>query len=149
MKTQIKLYALGIGAYVFATMTVQMLNHFVINRAHYEAVPFLRTNPVFALGILSMLVQGTVLVFLFKRIRRTGSWYSDAIKYALMMGLFFSSYSILAEPAKYSVPSALSWATVEAVGSFAQFLLFGLLLAVIFKRTRRSPLSKRTRTDCQ
>jgi hypothetical protein len=108
MKTQIKLYALGIIAYVFATMSVQMLNHFVIHKAHYEAVPFLRANPVFALCILWMLVQGTVLVFLFKRIRGTGSWYSDAIKYALMMGLFFSSYSILAEPAKYRVPSAFS-----------------------------------------
>jgi hypothetical protein len=133
MKNKFAPGAFGVAAYVFATMSVQMLNHFVINREHYARVAFLRANPIFPLGILSMLVQGTILIYLFPRVRGNGPPYAQGVKYALVMGLFLGSYMIFAEPAKYVVPSVFSWMAVEAAASFLQFLLFGVLLGVIYK----------------
>jgi hypothetical protein len=49
------------------------------------------------------------------------------------MGTFLGSYIVLAEPAKYVVPSIASWMAVEAAASFLQFLLFGVLLGLIYK----------------
>jgi hypothetical protein len=133
VKSSLKQSILGVAAYVFATLSVQMLNHFVINKQHYAAVSFLRAEPIFPLGILTTFVQGTILVWLFPRVRGNGSAYVEGIKFALVIGAFLGSYMILGEPAKYVVPSVASWMAVEAVASFLQFLLFGILLGLMYK----------------
>ena len=48
----------GTLIYLVATFVVQATSHFAINRAHYASVTFLRAEPIFVLGILSMLLQG-------------------------------------------------------------------------------------------
>jgi hypothetical protein len=50
MKNKFTLGAFGVAAYVFATMSVQMLNHFVINKEHYAGISFLRAEPIFHFG---------------------------------------------------------------------------------------------------
>ena len=47
--------------YVVATLLLQGTSHFALNAAHYAAVPHIRPEPLFAFGILSMLVQGAIL----------------------------------------------------------------------------------------
>jgi len=121
-------------AYLFATMSVQMLNHFVVNKQHYGAVSFLRAEPVFPLGITAMLAQGIILVWLFPRVRGNGSSFVEGIRFSLLMGIFLGSYMVFAEPAKYVVPSTASWMAVESIAGFIQFGVFGILLGWIHFR---------------
>lgn len=120
-------------AYAASTFAVQATSHFVVFREHYSAVSFLRTEPVFALGVASMLLQGGLLGFLFEKYFAGDGGLSRGLKFGLTMGAFFASYSILAEPAKYTVPSIASWMGVEALASFAQFGGFGLALGWIYR----------------
>jgi hypothetical protein len=73
MKYNVKRSVLGVVAFAFATMTVQMLNHFVVNKQHYAAISHLRAEPIIPLGLLAMFVEGIILVWLFPRVRGIGS----------------------------------------------------------------------------
>lgn len=134
-KPTLKSVGLTILAFIFASFLVQALSHFVINTSHYAGISFMRTEPIIPMGILVMVVQGTLLGFLFPLIRFNGSVMSNALKFSLLIGLFLASYIAIVEPSKYTVPSIGTWMIVEASASFFQFLIFGLLLGLIHKKT--------------
>src|SRR6266705_2298292 len=54
-------------AYLVATFATQALSHFVLNVEHYAAVTFMRAEPIFAFGVASMVIQGTILSYLYSR----------------------------------------------------------------------------------
>ena len=133
----------GTFAYVISTFLVQATSHFAISKAHYAAVGFLRAEPVFLLGILSMLVQGVILTHLYRHYAAGASDWMKGWKFGLLTGAFFVSYPALAEPAKYMVPSVSSWMTTEAIAGFVQFSLFGLTVGRLF-RTSDTEASRRS-----
>lgn len=124
----------GTLIYVVATFATQAASHFVINRAHYAAVGFMRPEPIFALGVSAMLLQGAILTHLYGRYARESSDWRRGWRFALLAGAFFVSYAVLAEPAKYNVPSVPSWMWVEAAAGFVQFSLFGVALGWLDRR---------------
>ncbi len=140
---------LGTLAYVAASFFVQALSHFVVNTSHYAAIPFLRAEPILALGVFTMVLQGVLLSYLFPLVLRgstiagsksggtTGNTARTTLRAALgfawLMGLFLGSYIALVEPSKYAAPSIASWIGVEASATLVQFTLFGLLLAWVHR----------------
>jgi len=125
-------HVLAVLAYVVATFAVQATSHFVINVEHYASILFVRSEPIFVMGLASMLVQGAVFAYLFSVLPKSGRVLADAVKFALVVGLIVVSYESLAEPAKYQAPSVLRWFTIEAVAGFAQYLVYGLLLGLVY-----------------
>jgi hypothetical protein len=133
-KIDVKKTVLGTIAYVVISFIAQALNHFVANKAHYAGIPFMRKEPIMALGIFTMLLQGVILSHVFLTLHRTGATKAQGLKYGLLMGLFLGSYIALVEPSKYTAPSVLSWIAVEGITSLLQFGVFGVVLATINKR---------------
>jgi len=133
-KVDVKKTVLGTVAYVVISFITQALNHFVINQAHYAGIPFMREEPIMALGLFTMLLQGAILSHVFLTLHRTGATMAEGLKYGLLMGLFLGSYIALVEPSKYTAPSVLSWIAVEGMASLLQFGVFGVVLAMINKR---------------
>lgn len=129
-----KRHLLSVAAYVLATFAVQAINHFVINAEHYAALGYERKEPIFALGLLSMLIQGAVFSYLFGWLSRAEGPPLRAVTFAWLAGSVLVSYEALAEAAKYQVPNVGTWVLVEALAGFAQFTLFGLLLGWIHRR---------------
>src|SRR5258708_24809247 len=64
----IKKHILSTLAYMVGTFAVQATSHFAINREHYASVSFIRPEPIFALGALSMVLQGGILSWLYSSI---------------------------------------------------------------------------------
>ncbi len=64
-KPGIQYYVLATLAFVIAPFAVQATSHFVLNADHYAAVGFMRDEPIMALGIFTMIVQGAILAYLF------------------------------------------------------------------------------------
>src|SRR5437879_4927033 len=62
-----KKHVLAVTAYLIATFATQALSHFVVNVEHYAAVTFMRAEPIFALGVASMVIQGTIFSYLYSR----------------------------------------------------------------------------------
>ena len=125
---------LTILAYVLATFTVQALSHFVINAEHYRTIPMLRPDPIFAFGVLSMVVQGAVFGILFPVFNSGGSSIRNGLAFSWFLGAFLASYIVLGESGKYVVPSIAAWIRVEFLAAVAQFTVFGVLLGMVHKK---------------
>ena len=128
-----KRHVLAVLAYVVATFITQAASHFGINAGHYAAVNYMRKDPIFPLGILTMLIQGAVLSYLYARTARPKGSIAGAIEFAWMSGMVLVSYIALGEAAKYQVPSITSWLLMEGMAGFVQFSLYGILLGLIYR----------------
>ncbi|MGQ0534032.1 MAG: hypothetical protein ACT4OF_15275 [Caulobacteraceae bacterium] len=127
-------HAVSVVAYIVATVATQAVSHFWINAAHYAAVPYIKPEPIFALGIASMVIQGAVLSYVYANSRFGENGLKGALLLAWLLGDFLVSYIGLAEAAKYAVPSVASWIAVEVLTGAAQFTLAGLLLWLAHNR---------------
>lgn len=129
-------HLLSMVAFMVVSFAVQGLNHFVINKAHYDQIDFARAEPVLLLGFLAMIIQGLVLSFAMTKIVTSGSFFKDGLLVSLAFGLFLASYIALAEPAKYAAPSIASWFLTEGLASTIQFLVFGGVLGWVHRKFR-------------
>jgi hypothetical protein len=125
-------FMLTVVAYVLATFVTQALSHFAINKEHYASIPYLRNEPIFPLGILSMFIQAAILGYLYPRLAARRSL-RGALVFSWLAGGILVSYIALGEPAKYQVPPVPAWIAIEAAAGAAQFTLFGLLLGLIHR----------------
>src|SRR6266436_6149730 len=126
-------HVLTVVAYLVATFATQALSHFVLNVEHYAAVTFMRAEPIFAFGIGSMVIQGTILSYLYSRIAAPRRSIGHAVGFSWLAGGVLVSYIALAEPAKYLVPDVASWITVESLAGLVQFTAFGVLLGFVYR----------------
>lgn len=126
-------HILSVAGFMVVSFAVQGLNHFVINKAHYEEISFTRSEPVLWLGILTMIIQGFILTFSMTKIASDGVRIADAMLVSLAFGLFLASYIAMAEPAKYAAPSIQSWFMTEGLVSTIQFVVYGIVLGLIHK----------------
>ncbi|MCI0745521.1 MAG: hypothetical protein L0Y58_08960 [Verrucomicrobia subdivision 3 bacterium] len=129
-----KQHVLSTLAYMVGTFAVQATSHFAVNREHYAAVSFIRPEPIFPLGIFSMVLQGGILSYLYALCVRQSSGWKSGLRFGLLTGVFFVSYPALAEPAKYQVPSVGQWMAVESIVGLIQFAIFGVLVGWIHSR---------------
>ena len=123
-----KRHILAVIGYIAATFATQATSHFLLFREHYAAVSYMKSEPVFALGITSMIIQGIVISVVFANSRFSGKTLFDALKLTWLFGVFLVSYIGLAEAAKYAVPSIPSWIGVEFLAGAIQFTLAGIFL---------------------
>lgn len=129
---------LTVVAFVIVTLSVQGLSHFAINADHFASIPFVRAEPIMPLGFAVMVIQALIFSFVMSRLFPNGATIQQALMVSGCFGLFLGSYIALTEPAKYAAPSIAAWITVESVASITQFLTFGLLLGLIYKRKATS-----------
>lgn len=123
-----KRHLLSVLGYVFATFATQATSHFVINAEHYAAVAHIKSEPIIALGFLSMLIQGAALSFVYSNSRFAAWGIKGALQLSWVFGAFLVSYIALAEAGKYSVPDVASWIVTEGIVGAMQFSLVGLFL---------------------
>jgi hypothetical protein len=120
-------------AYTATTFAVQGGSHFGVNAAHYAAIPILRAEPVVAMGLASMVVQGLIFAWLYPTFAAGTSTVRKGIAFSWALGGFLASYIVLGEAGKYSIPSIPSWIAVEGVVAFVQYTVFGAWLGLIHR----------------
>jgi len=124
----------GTILFIIVTFIVQSTSHFIINTAHYASVSFMRPEVIFSLGFLTMTLQGTALSYLFKVYSNGRYTIKKGMVFGLLMSALFVSYPTFTEPAKYQVPNILSWILTEGTVGLIQFVTFGFLLSMLFKK---------------
>jgi hypothetical protein len=127
-------HLLAVVGYVVATFLVQGLSHFVVFKSHYDSISFAAAQPVFALGLLSMVIQGSVLSFVFVNSKFSERGLAGAVLLGWLFGAFLVSYEAFAEAAKYTVPDMMSWALIEVASGAVQYTLVGLALGLAHRK---------------
>lgn len=128
-----KKHLLAVLAFIVATFATQAVSHFVVNADHYASVAYLRKDPIFALGVLAMFIEGSILAYLYTQTAGSVRSIAGAVKFAWLTGAFLVSYIALAEAAKYSVPALVPWIAVETEAGIVQFTIYGVLLGLVYR----------------
>ncbi|WP_299869778.1 hypothetical protein [uncultured Roseobacter sp.] len=127
-------HVLSVIAFMVVTFAAQGLSHFVVNKAHFDSVGFLRPDPIMMMGFAVMIIQGTILSISLQIWKGEAAQIRDGLLISLMFGVFLVSYIALTEPAKYTVPSIAVWIRIELTVGLLQFGIFGLVLGFIHQR---------------
>lgn len=137
MGKKIALAALG---YTLVTFVVGFSWHLVLFKEVYERFGvYTRAQPIIPMGLASMVIQGTVLGVLYSAQMKSdpAGGIPAAIRFNLMMGLFFVSGTVLAFAAKADIADLAGWFGYNLAFSLIQFLLSGIVFGVVFRGERR------------
>jgi hypothetical protein len=136
--------ALTIVAYIVSTFATQGTSHFAVNADFYATLPFMRQEPIVAMGLIAMIIQGSLIGALFPYFNRHPNTVRNAVVFSWAFGAFLASYILLGEGGKYAIPSLPAWFAAEGITAFAQFTIFGLLLGLVHRRAPRAELTRQT-----
>lgn len=125
---KVKILIIGATSYIVASFLIQALSHFAINTDHYASIDFMRKEPLMYFGILTMIIQGTILTLLYRKWANNNFTTKQGLQFSWLIGIFFVSYLALVEPDKYNVINISEWILVEGIAGLFQFTLFGALL---------------------
>ncbi|MCI0527879.1 MAG: hypothetical protein L0Y56_10625 [Nitrospira sp.] len=124
-----KRVVLGAFAYLMITFPLAVVWHIVAFKSIYGSLGyFSREEPNFALGFLSVAIQGTLLSYGYPLFcpRNRDIW--SAIKYVALAGTFFWTCYVVASAAKQEISSVLLFFTLETAFLLLQFGFFGLVI---------------------
>ena len=125
----------GMLAYTVITFPLAVVWHVVLFEEKYRAFGYFEGEPNFILGLVTIIIQGGTLSFLYPFVAFTGNKIIRGLKYSLLIGLFFWSSHVLAFVAKQVVASSLSFVIMESFYLLLQFGLYGILIGIIFDKS--------------
>ncbi len=129
----LKLVALGTAAYTLVTFPLAVTWHVILFEEKYKAFGYFEGEPSFALGLLTIIIQGFLLSFLFPFVKLTGSAIVKGLKFSAVIGIFFWSSHVLAFVAKQVLENSLAFILMETFYLVLQFGIYGILIGIIYK----------------
>ena len=127
---------LGFAAYLFPSFPIAFVWHLVLFEQKYHSLRIYRDEPIIALGLGSMIIQGAIFSWLYPRvfIRGTGSFLKDGLLFGLGAGLLSWSFTTLAVGAKNAMVSVPDFLLLETAFTILQFVVVGPLVALAYRR---------------
>lgn len=131
-------FALACVAYLVIVMVVATVWHLGLFWDVYVAAG-MREQPLFQLGIASMVIQALIVAYLYPRCTLTGAPITRGLKFGLLIGLLMGSYGALAEAGKYDVGPVGRFVFYEGVFFLLQYSIVGMVIGLVYgKRAERS-----------
>jgi len=120
-------------SYVVLTMAVAYPWHMIwFHDLYIELGAYTRAEPIVPLGMLSMLVQGSVIAYLYPFFYRGGNPIVQGIIFSLIMGVVVYSVMGFAMAAKIDINPISTYLTYNAIFQFIQYLVTGIALGIIY-----------------
>lgn len=124
---------IGTITYTISTFSIAVGWHVLLFEDRYQSFGYFEGEPSFALGFLTILIQGVILSILFPMINLTGISVLRGLKFATLTAMFFWTSHVLAFIAKQPVQDVLRFVAMETVYLALQFGLFGILIGIIYR----------------
>jgi hypothetical protein len=130
-----KKYWLAVLAYVFCTFLIAAPWHLVLFKPVYDELAiFTRKEPLIPLGLISMLMQGLVLSYLYPLFAQARHSVKTGAVFGLLMGVLLASSAVFAEAGKQNVTSLSTWLLLESLYYLFQFSIVGAVMGAIYAR---------------
>jgi hypothetical protein len=130
MDNQMKRFVLSVSAYLILVFIIAVTWHVVLFNQQYLSFG-MRKEPIFHLGILSMIIQGLISAYLFPKVAKENSPIYEGLKFGLIIAFFMGSYGVLAEAGKYNVGSVSSYICYEGAFFVIQYAIVGVVIGLI------------------
>jgi hypothetical protein len=130
-----KKYGLAVLAYVACTFLIAAPWHLVLFKSLYDELAiFTRTEPLIPLGLVSMLMQGLVLSYLYPLFAQGRHSVKTGALFGLLMGVLLASSAVFAEAGKQNVTSLSTWLVLESLYFLFQFSVVGAVMGAIYSK---------------
>lgn len=130
-----KKYGLAVLAYVVCTFLIAAPWHLVFFKPVYDDLAiFTRKEPLIPLGLVSMLMQGLVLSYLYPLYAQSRHSVRTGAMFGLLMGVLLASSAVFAEAGKQNVTSLPTWLVLESVYFLLQFAAVGAVMGAIYSK---------------
>jgi len=130
-----KKYGLAVLAYVFCTFLIAAPWHLVLFKPVYDELAiFTRQEPLIPLGLVSMLMQGLVLSYLYPLYAQGRHSVKTGATFGLLMGVLLASSAVFAEAGKQNVTSLSTWLLLESAYFLFQFSVVGVIIGSIYAK---------------
>lgn len=128
-----KPYWLAVLAYVICTFLIAAPWHLVFFKPVYDELAiFTRKEPLIPLGLLSMLMQGLVLSYLYPLVAQGRHSVKTGARFGLLMGVLLASSAVFAEAGKQNVTSLSTWLLLESGYYLFQFAVVGAIMGLVY-----------------
>ncbi|MCI0612170.1 hypothetical protein L0244_04190 [bacterium] len=127
---------MGTLVYTAVTFPIAVVWHVTLFKDLYQSFGYFAREPNFVLGLLSIVIQGVLLSWLFPLVRLSGTSVKRGLKFIAIVGPFFWTSHVLAFVAKQAFVDATLFVAMETGYLTAQFGVFGLLLGLIYRGSR-------------
>jgi hypothetical protein len=125
-----KKFILSVLAYLILVFIIAVTWHVALFNQQYLSFG-MRKDPLFHLGILSMIIQGVLFAYLFPKAAKEDSPVYEGLKFGFIIALFMGSYGVLAEAGKYDVGSVSSYVCYEGAYFIIQYAIVGMVIGLI------------------
>jgi hypothetical protein len=133
----VKKIGLATISYVLLTMAIAFPWHMIwFHDLYLEMGAYTRSEPIIPLGMLSMLVQGVVIAYLYPFYYRDGNPILQGIKFSLIIGSVVYSVLGFAMAAKIDINPISTFLLYSLMFQFIQYVITGASLGFIYGRTR-------------
>lgn len=123
----------AVFGYVLVTFVIAAGWHLMLFKELYDELGiFTRGEPLIALGVVSMLMQGVVLAYWYPRWSRGGTPVREGIRFGFVAGVLMASIAVFAEAGKQYVSSLSTWLIFESLYYLLQFSIAGAVIALIY-----------------
>ncbi len=132
-----KKFVLAFFAYIVIVFVIATTWHLVLFKEVYLKTN-LRAEPIFQLGILSMLIQAAVIAYMYPKLAGGGSPAKEGLKFGLILAFLLGSYGVFAEAGKYDVGTISTFLFYEGAFFLVQYAIVGVVIGLINGKSLRS-----------
>jgi hypothetical protein len=133
LKLNTKKIVMATVSYVVLTMAVAYPWHMIwFHDLYVNLGAYTRAEPIIPLGMLSMLVQGIVIAYLYPFFYHGGNPIFQGVIFSLIMGLVVYSVMGFAMAAKIDINPISTYLYYNAIFQFIQYLVTGIALGIIY-----------------
>jgi hypothetical protein len=124
----------GVLAYLLPTFALGFVWHLILFKSYYEALAMYRNDVIIPFGLLSMLIQALVFVWIYVNTyaEQNGSFWSRALRYGAVGAVLSWSFTTLAVAAKNVMASVPDYLLIETAFTIVQWIIAAPLTVLAF-----------------
>jgi len=120
----LKLQIITAFVYILITFTLAFIWHLVLFPSFYDRIGYFGDEePIIALGMLTILIQGVLFAYAYPFFQKSGSSTRDAARITMVFTLHTAAIHILAAAAKHHAPATWEWFLFEGLFFLTQFVI--------------------------
>ena len=128
-----KKFLLAILGYILVAFICGASWHLVLFKNVYDDLNvYTRKEPIIPLGIISMLIQGIILAYIYPLFQKGISPIREGWKFGLLIAAFLGSVAVFAEAAHQEITSLSTWLILESIYYVIQFSIAGIVIGIIY-----------------
>lgn len=122
-------------SYVVLSMAIAFPWHLIwFHDLYLKIGAVTRPEPIIPLGMLSMLIQGVVIAYIYPFWYRGGNPIVQGVKFSLIVGLLVYTVMGFATAAKMNIEPVSTFLIYHTIFQFLQFTITGAALGLIYGR---------------